>query len=445
MFPKKTRLNKIGKKEFILQYYFTEEEDDFSECLKEENRMIVVNNNIIEIEKMTGGVLRKLKELGEFLKRKMPSTSVTVVVKNYQALQLDRYLKDIQKVVNKLTEKERESFYGTLLKVFNLKAHGCAYSIHEEIYDMGLFYKVDFDPKLLIINETAKRAFIPTLNKMEIRFVSSSMDSIAQGLLLEDRHIKTELSSTICHTFHYTTRKVGVEPVTLKYQIVQSIHFNKKLRFEQGHQEFVSTLFEPTDTKYPYVDYIIFDPNKKLIIFKQITVREVIAHLGRTVVSNEGKDVYVDEIVKFFFYKSYYWDQENSLKSFSVDKKISLERHDKELNVPREPRSQAVALLEFIFGQKGFTIQLCQGGKIVNVSNLDLFTKQQKQITYTYEDKVKLQVLKPDGSLLQNVFYLYGSGVTTNENDGIRDYFIENIGFYGKETCEETFHIPFSE
>lgn len=252
---------------------------------------------------------------------------------------------------------------------------------------------------------------------------------------MEDWHIKTELSSTISHTFHYTTRRVGVRPALLDYKIVQSIDVDKKLQFQLGHQEFVCTLFKPTDTNYPYINYIIFDPNKELIIFKKITVSDIITHCDRKVVSDNGKDVYADEIVKFFFYKSYYWDQNNVLQAETLPKtKIDIDL-----------RSQAVALLEFIFGEKGFAIQLCEGEKIVNVNDLKLFSKQEKHVTYTYEDKVQLKVLKPDGSTLQEVLYLYGSGATTEENDGARGYFIENIGFYGKETCEEAFHILFSK
>lgn len=155
-----------------MRLYNLSEEDDFFDCWREEKRMIVMNEKILEIEKMTGGILLELKILEKFLSQRNQDVTVDTQVRQYQGTQLQNYKNYLEIVFKKLDDEEKSEFCDTLLKFFNLRFHGLAENVHRDVYDSGLLYKKDFNTQLFIINEAAKRVFMSMLNKVQIQPIS---------------------------------------------------------------------------------------------------------------------------------------------------------------------------------------------------------------------------------------------------------------------------------
>jgi hypothetical protein len=212
--------------------------------------------------------------------------------------------------LSQTTECESKQFTENLDKLFGLRFYGKEPSFSGAFYDRGLIYKEKHGGLIKFLNLPAKDVLLRYfLDHFKMEKISSWDGPDLQGKFLEKYCVNSDLASCISIELD-RSGSPSLPKTSMKYE-VDGLDYMENLQIGEGSKYVKTTLLWTTQKLFPYIDYVIYNPETKSVIFKQISMSTITKHLKKD--SEQFQEKFpglegVSEVIKFLFYEIYAWD-----------------------------------------------------------------------------------------------------------------------------------------
>lgn len=281
---------------YLLVQTLTKNLDDFVKDLIQK---------IQRIMKYTGKIPR---ELDDFLFR------YNCDFENYYRGKFEDYQNSLNLWLSSLRDDDRHKFYENLELIFGYKILHKNPTFQGSFYDKGLMYVEKVGSVPIFLNFPVEKVIRQIyIDKVDIPSILSAQSEVEQGILLERHCLKSEMNGNIKKYKTIFTGK-STQPSILQYKMKEVFLFKKDMIFPS--ETFETTLFIPAIENFPYIDYIIYIPEEKIIIFKQITMSKVAEHLKNKYKLQDDYPNYKDvgEVMHFLFLPSFKFVKEKEIE-----------------------------------------------------------------------------------------------------------------------------------
>jgi hypothetical protein len=236
--------------------------------------------------------------------------------------------------LEKLCDEDRTTFY-TNLEYMHSMRFGTRPAFDYTLYDKGLIYGVD--DSVTPLNFPVEKVLYETyIKESKVEAVSSRKDPSEQGHILQRQSLLMECRGKLSFQTHYASiaKDLKQKPSEFSYLVRDRHLFGEShgvsFKFSDRIKCSETTLFIPNFGSFPHIDYIVYVPECKCIIFKQITMSTVSGHLvkpGSYLLENEYKGYgSVREVMHFLLDKKYVFTESGNF--------IPVSKHDSTKKLP---------------------------------------------------------------------------------------------------------------
>lgn len=307
--------------------------------------------------------------------------------------------------MNGLDVSKQTKFIDNLECYFALKFSDQKPIFDGSFYDKGLMYQEYLGSIPIPLNFPIEKLLLQVyIEKSKIQPIYSLNDTKEQGVLLQKQCLLLE-SKQKSFSFELRNLEKQTSPSKLCYTVKEIYKF-KEMNLKCNFEITQTTLIIPMDSNYPYIDYIIYIPDTKTLVFKQITMSTIQNHIQKCNFLLDQEDLYkyyypVKEVMHLLF-----------LKKYSIENDIVTEKKNEKGSF-----SLCECLIKFILNVE----------PIITIENEEFVVKDKNN------NRIHLQIVYASGSSLEDNKWKYPSGCDHNKYK-----LLKNIQYYCKDELKKS-------
>jgi len=280
------------------------------------------------------------------------------------------------------------------------------------------FIKKKHGGEIRFLNLLAKKVLLEYfLEHFKMEKIDSINGNDAKGKALEKYCQKLDLSGAISIELSPSDLFATAKSL-VRYEVGQFDYF-EDLEIGEGKKYFKTTLLLTKNPLFPYIDYVIYIPESKKIIFKQITMSTISSHLNKGPLKDielikDFSDLYkekplvnqnsdptkkdkkhpldsVGEVIKFLCYPIYGWVNKGIRpikEEKKEEKKEKKEEEKKEEKKEEKGKPVCQILLELLFGEiTEYRVEISEEGIFKVYGGQKLFDIEIIYVTGTRKDQ----------------------------------------------------------